>query len=126
MGSQHLPPLRGAAEDKVTKYSCRSGTGQCDVSLANRRSCQACRYKKCIAAGMKPGLVLSDDQCSKRFGLKKDEPNPEAAPPKKPNESVENSENSSQVLENEYAVLIGSEKSASLLVLVAVFNSEFC
>ena len=51
---------------QVTKYTCRSGTGQCDVSLANRRSCQACRYKKCIAAGMKPGLVLSDDQCNKR------------------------------------------------------------
>ena len=46
-----------------------------------------------------------------RFGLKKDEPNPEAAPPKKQNDPAENSEDSSQVLENEYAVLIDSEKS---------------
>ena len=29
------------------------------------------RYKKCIAAGMKPGLVLSDEQCQKRFGPRK-------------------------------------------------------
>merc|ERR1719461_96381 len=57
--------------NKATKYKCRAGNNQCDVSLANRRSCQACRYKKCVAAGMKPGLVLSDDQCQKKFGPKK-------------------------------------------------------
>ena len=57
---------------QVTKYKCRSGSGQCDVSLANRRSCQACRYKRCIGAGMKPGLVMSDDQCNKRFGRSND------------------------------------------------------
>ena len=56
---------------QATKYKCRAGNSQCDVSLANRRSCQACRYKKCVAAGMKPGLVLSDDQCQKKFGPKK-------------------------------------------------------
>lgn len=53
---------------QATKYKCRAGNNQCDVSLANRRSCQACRYKKCVASGMKPGLVLSDDQCNKKFG----------------------------------------------------------
>jgi len=97
----------------VTKYTCRSGTGTCDVSLANRRSCQACRYKKCIAAGMKPGLVLSDDQCSKRFGMKKDEPNPEVIPTNKatPDEESKDEENASKIVENEYAVLIDSEKS---------------
>merc|ERR1719348_1420490 len=57
--------------NKATKYKCRAGNNQCDVSLANRRSCQACRYKKCVGAGMKPGLVLSDDQCHKKFGPKK-------------------------------------------------------
>ena len=30
-----------------------------------------CRYKKCVGAGTKPGLVLSDDQCQKKFGPKK-------------------------------------------------------
>ena len=29
---------------QATKYKCRAGNNQCDVSLANRRSCQACRW----------------------------------------------------------------------------------
>lgn len=60
---------------------------------------------------MKPGLVLSDDQCNKRFSMKKDEPNPEVAPVVKKAEETVNQDVVSHVIENEYAVLIDSEKS---------------
>ena len=32
------------------------------------------RYNKCLKAGMKPGLVLSDVQCQRRFGPRKTRP----------------------------------------------------
>lgn len=46
-----------------------------------------------------------------RFGMKKDEPNPEAAPTVKKHEESVNQDVASHVIENEYAVLIDSEKS---------------
>lgn len=46
-----------------------------------------------------------------RFGMKKDEPNPEAAPQVKKSEETVNEDVKSHVIENEYAVLIDSEKS---------------
>jgi len=38
---------------QATKYKCRSGNNKCDVSLANRRSCQACRYSTSRFASLK-------------------------------------------------------------------------
>ena len=34
------------------EFSCRHG-GYCDVVLANRKKCPACRFAKCCRAGMK-------------------------------------------------------------------------
>ena len=102
---------------QVTKYTCRSGTGQCDVSLANRRSCQACRYKKCVAAGMKPGLVLSDDQCQKKFGPKKGAKDDRVTRPGPGEEEVDDPGTAEMPAEQEemadddYSVLIDPAKS---------------
>lgn len=47
-------------------YKCKKDEN-CVVSVNNRRSCQYCRFMKCLAIGMKPTWVLSDKQCQIRF-----------------------------------------------------------
>jgi len=41
--------------------------GSCDVTVANRRKCQRCRYDRCVAAKMSPELVLNEEQKNYRF-----------------------------------------------------------
>jgi len=54
-----------SGKDKV--YRCKH-SGDCEVSVASRRSCQKCRFLKCIAVGMTASWVLSEEQCTIRFG----------------------------------------------------------
>ena len=41
--------------------------GSCIVSRENRRSCQKCRYAKCLESGMDPLAVLTDEEKRIRF-----------------------------------------------------------
>ena len=41
--------------------------GPCIITPNNRRSCQKCRYEKCLESGMDPLAVLTDDQKRIRF-----------------------------------------------------------
>ncbi|XP_061403851.1 nuclear receptor subfamily 1 group I member 2-like [Lethenteron reissneri] len=43
--------------------------GRCDVTLANRRQCQACRLLKCRSAGMMPQLIMTDEAVHRRRDL---------------------------------------------------------
>ena len=38
-------------------YCCVEGTGDCSIDWTNRRSCQWCRFDKCLRVGMNPQLV---------------------------------------------------------------------
>eukprot|EP00092_Neocalanus_flemingeri_P006488 GFUD01006993.1.p1 GENE.GFUD01006993.1~~GFUD01006993.1.p1 ORF type:complete len:345 (+),score=106.00 GFUD01006993.1:54-1088(+) len=38
-------------------YCCVEGTGDCPIDWTNRRSCQWCRFDKCLRVGMNPELV---------------------------------------------------------------------
>lgn len=42
----------------------------CSIDSKSRTSCKACRYQKCLAAGMKPALVMSNEQRKKRILMK--------------------------------------------------------
>jgi len=57
---------RATQTGKDKKYKCKSDK-QCTITYTNRRSCQFCRFNKCLEIGMKPNWVLSDEQCNIRF-----------------------------------------------------------
>jgi len=57
---------RATQTGKDKKYKCKSDR-QCSITYTNRRSCQYCRFNKCLEIGMKPNWVLSDEQCNIRF-----------------------------------------------------------
>jgi len=48
------------------KKKCKKD-GRCGVKLDDRKSCNACRYSECLRNGMRPQLVLSEDQIQERF-----------------------------------------------------------
>lgn len=57
---------RATQTGKDAVYKCKNEK-DCPVTYTNRRACQYCRFHKCLAIGMKPNWVLSDEQCSIRF-----------------------------------------------------------
>jgi hypothetical protein len=44
------------------KFTCHSGEGECNITSFNRKRCPACRYSKCIKAGMSIDAIRKDRQ----------------------------------------------------------------
>lgn len=40
---------------------------KCEITIKNRKTCQSCRFQKCMTTGMNPSWVLSEEQRKKRF-----------------------------------------------------------
>jgi len=59
---------RSHQKTRTPMFSCKSGNN-CVITIANRRQCQHCRYKRCLAAGMRPEAVMDEKQ--KRFHFRK-------------------------------------------------------
>ena len=63
--------FRRANQSARQGYKCKSEGGEgCDTSFKNRKKCRKCRYEKCLSIGMKPTMVLSDNQKKIRFRKK--------------------------------------------------------
>ena len=61
---------RAVQNDAHKSFSCVTPSEQCLITVKTRRRCQYCRYRKCLAAGMKAGWVLTDRERSKRYKVK--------------------------------------------------------
>ncbi|XP_070622249.1 nuclear receptor subfamily 1 group I member 3 isoform X2 [Erythrolamprus reginae] len=55
---------------KGIQFTCPF-TQSCPVTKAKRRQCQACRYKKCLAVGMRKDMIMSEDALYARRALRK-------------------------------------------------------
>uniref|UniRef100_A0ABM5F3U2 Nuclear receptor subfamily 1 group I member 3 n=1 Tax=Pogona vitticeps TaxID=103695 RepID=A0ABM5F3U2_9SAUR len=57
-------------------------TRSCTITKAKRRQCQACRFQKCLAVGMKKDMIMSEEALCARRELRRQkqqgEPNPPA------------------------------------------------
>lgn len=59
--------FRRAVQSKYYEiFFCSKGEN-CEINLKTRRSCQYCRFKKCLASGMRVAWVLPDGERNKRF-----------------------------------------------------------
>ena len=50
----------------IKTYICKK-TGNCKITVTTRRSCQRCRYEKCISVGMDPSSVMTLEEKKKWF-----------------------------------------------------------
>lgn len=57
---------RAHQKTKAPNFKCKKNN-TCEVTVKTRRKCQKCRYNLCLAQGMKPEAVLTDDQKKVRF-----------------------------------------------------------
>ncbi|XP_062820989.1 nuclear receptor subfamily 1 group I member 3 isoform X2 [Anolis carolinensis] len=68
---------------KRIEFTCPF-TSSCTITKAKRRQCQACRYQKCLAVGMRKDMIMSDEALRLRRTLRhrkqKEEQSPRGEP----------------------------------------------
>jgi len=57
---------RSIQNKTASTYVCRRAK-TCEINLKTRKNCQFCRYSRCLAVGMKPTWVLSEEERQRRF-----------------------------------------------------------
>eukprot|EP00092_Neocalanus_flemingeri_P101421 GFUD01129676.1.p1 GENE.GFUD01129676.1~~GFUD01129676.1.p1 ORF type:complete len:647 (+),score=133.36 GFUD01129676.1:108-2048(+) len=57
---------RSLQNKTAAKYVCRRHS-MCEMKIKTRKNCQYCRYMKCLAVGMNPTYVLTEEERKRRF-----------------------------------------------------------
>ena len=52
---------RGSNKGSKAKFVCNNQDEKCEITVATRKRCLLCRYKKCLEVGMRPDWVMSDE-----------------------------------------------------------------
>eukprot|EP00092_Neocalanus_flemingeri_P045881 GFUD01051470.1.p1 GENE.GFUD01051470.1~~GFUD01051470.1.p1 ORF type:complete len:682 (-),score=136.96 GFUD01051470.1:677-2722(-) len=69
---------RSLQNKTAAKYVCMRHS-MCEMNIKTRKNCQYCRYMKCLAIGMNPTYVLSEEERNKRFKKRNNSINEEEA-----------------------------------------------
>nr|XP_020653074.1 nuclear receptor subfamily 1 group I member 3-like [Pogona vitticeps] len=64
---------------KGTQFTCPFARS-CTITKAKRRQCQACRYQKCLAVGMKKDMIMSKEALRMRRELRRQKQHREPSP----------------------------------------------
>nr|XP_060614274.1 nuclear receptor subfamily 1 group I member 3 [Anolis sagrei ordinatus] len=72
---------------KGVQFTCPF-TSSCTITKAKRRQCQACRYQKCLAAGMRKDMIMSDEALRLRRKLRDRKQKQEQSPKEEPDKGA--------------------------------------
>ncbi|XP_042296719.1 nuclear receptor subfamily 1 group I member 3 isoform X2 [Sceloporus undulatus] len=64
---------------KGVEFTCPF-TNSCAITKAKRRQCQACRYQKCLAVGMRKDMIMSNERLQLRRALRHQKQQQEQSP----------------------------------------------
>jgi len=73
---------RSIQNKTAATYVCRRSKN-CEINLRTRKNCQFCRYMRCIAVGMKPTWVLSEEERQRRFRKNREKQDQQGQPGQK-------------------------------------------
>ena len=59
--------FRRSVQSGYNATYCCVRDGNCEVTLKTRKNCQFCRYKLCLACGMKTTWVLTEEERKQKF-----------------------------------------------------------
>uniref|UniRef100_A0ACB8G832 Uncharacterized protein n=1 Tax=Sphaerodactylus townsendi TaxID=933632 RepID=A0ACB8G832_9SAUR len=65
---------------KGVQFTCPFNRS-CTITKAKRRQCQACRFQKCLDAGMRKDMIMSEKALQLRRAVRQQKQHPELSPP---------------------------------------------
>jgi len=94
---------RSIQNKTAATYVCRRSKN-CEINLKTRKNCQFCRYMRCIAVGMKPTWVLSEEERQRRFRKNREKQEQQGQPGQKKEKKSHSRGNSFSEFDSEFTL----------------------